>query len=275
MAGKLNRIAAKFLLIITACFGLAILWSVFGLALRQDVVLASYGIGSVTDIFGDLQIEPQNIASNLLGGLGFVGEKAAIGKASLSSFLNDFGKSASNLFSGFFGGKKTANEIVTPKKDQVQPKENNTVSSNLPSASVSGAVKNIVSANAGTPTPENNLVAENPVAVGNSPAPAVQNIYNNYNPVREVIRTNTITEKIIQQDDSLAKRIDEITRQLDSDRPHFSLGQSFTMPLNLGGNNLSIGAGNFSVDSSLPINSAVRIKRASLFVMPTRMTSCQ
>jgi|GEM_PF-7075288 len=72
------------------------------------------------------------------------------------------------------------------------------------------------------------------------------------NPVKETIHTNTITTNtqtvIIDQDTK--DQVARILRQLDSDRPNYSVGQVVSMPATVGGNTLTIANNNFSVDSS-------------------------
>ncbi|MFA6104947.1 MAG: tail fiber domain-containing protein [Victivallaceae bacterium] len=69
-------------------------------------------------------------------------------------------------------------------------------------------------------------------------------------PTKEIqtIRTVTNNTNTVVADEDLRTKVNQIIRQLDSDRPSFSLGQSFTMPGNLSGKTLNIGSSGFTVD---------------------------
>jgi len=82
-------------------------------------------------------------------------------------------------------------------------------------------------------------------------------IVQNINPTKEIqtkeIQTvKTIETKIntVVADQDLRDQVTRLMRQLDSDRPSYSIGQTFTMPANIGGTTLNIGSGNFTADSS-------------------------
>jgi len=62
-------------------------------------------------------------------------------------------------------------------------------------------------------------------------------------PPASITQTNTIVV-----DDATKAKVNQILRQLDSDRPNYSLGQSFTMPKNLSGDTINLASGKFLVD---------------------------
>jgi len=91
----------------------------------------------------------------------------------------------------------------------------------------------------------------------NQPAQIVQNIY----PEKEIqtkeiqtvhtreIQTQTQINRVIV-DQETKDKVNQLLRQMDTDRPNYSAGQPFVMPANLGGNTLSIASNRFAVDSS-------------------------
>jgi len=94
-------------------------------------------------------------------------------------------------------------------------------------------------------------------------------IVQNINPTKEIqtkeIQTvKTIETKIntVVADQDLRDQVTRLMRQLDSDRPSYSIGQTFTMPANIGGTTLNIGSGNFTADSSgnIATNGALTIQ---------------
>ena len=92
----------------------------------------------------------------------------------------------------------------------------------------------------------------------NQPTPIVQNIYPEKEIQTKEVQTKeiqTIHTKEIQTqvntvvaDEGTKARVNQILRQMDSDRPNYSLGQSFNPPDNLGANTLDIGGGSFTVN---------------------------
>ncbi|UMX47940.1 MAG: NYN domain-containing protein [Candidatus Nealsonbacteria bacterium DGGOD1a] len=92
----------------------------------------------------------------------------------------------------------------------------------------------------------------------NQPAPIVQNIYPEKEIQTKEVQTKeiqTIHTKEIQTqvntvvaDEGTKARVNQILRQMDSDRPNYSLGQSYNPPDNLGANTLDIGGGSFTVN---------------------------
>jgi uncharacterized protein (TIGR02145 family) len=109
----------------------------------------------------------------------------------------------------------------------------------------------------------NNIPAETKQITASAPLPAAENQNNNrplkltkitqvLNPKKEIQTIHTVTNNIntVIVDNDTKSKVAQILNQLNSDRPSFSLGQSFTMPDNLGGRSLNIGGGNFSVNSA-------------------------
>ena len=109
----------------------------------------------------------------------------------------------------------------------------------------------------------------------NQPASIVQNIY----PEREVqtkeIQTihtkevQTKTETIVV-DGGTKDRVEHISRQMDSDRPNYSLGQSFSLPSSLVGRRLGIGNDsdydNFTVDEDGNVNAQTLVAAGDVTV---------
>ena len=70
------------------------------------------------------------------------------------------------------------------------------------------------------------------------------------NPIKETIHTLTTNTQTVIIDQDTKDQVARILRQLDSDRPNYSVGQVVTMPSTVGGNTLTIANNNFTVDSS-------------------------
>jgi len=75
-------------------------------------------------------------------------------------------------------------------------------------------------------------------------------------PTKEIQTIHTVTNNTntVVVDEDIKAKVNLLLRQLDSDRPSFSLGQSFTMPSNLSGKTLNIGSSNFIVDDDGNVN---------------------
>jgi len=93
----------------------------------------------------------------------------------------------------------------------------------------------------------------------NTDTGANHTIIQNINPTKEIqtkevqtIHTNTVTEhtNTVVVDEDTKNKVDLLLRQLDSDRPNYSVGQTYTLPANLLGTTLNIGAGNFTIGAS-------------------------
>jgi len=114
----------------------------------------------------------------------------------------------------------------------------------------------------------------------NQPVPIVQNIY----PEKE-IQTREVQTKEIQTihtkevqtktetivvDGGTKDRVEYISRQMDSDRPNYSLGQSFSLPSNLVGRRLGIGDtsdyDNFTVDEDGNVNAQTLVAAGDVTV---------
>jgi len=136
---------------------------------------------------------------------------------------------------------------IQPSNSQYPNKNtNNTVTAGIPSAN-SQATNNPQNQNDQYQNENTNN------SIGNS------TIIQNINPTKEIqtketqtIHTNTVTEHIntVVVDEETKNKVNLLLRQLDSDRPSYSVGQSFTLPANIGGTTLNIGSGNFTADSS-------------------------
>lgn len=76
----------------------------------------------------------------------------------------------------------------------------------------------------------------------------IQNIY----PAKEIQTIHTVTNNTntVIADEDIKNKVNQLIRQLDSDRPNFSVGQAVAVSAspNLGGDTLRIGSGNFTVD---------------------------
>jgi len=103
--------------------------------------------------------------------------------------------------------------------------------------------------------PSKDANVQNLMVNDQSPAQIIQNI----NPTKEIqtkeiqtIHTNTITEhtNTVVVDEDTKNKVNLLLRQLDSDRPNYSVGQTYTLPANLLGSTLNIGAGNFTISAS-------------------------
>jgi len=89
----------------------------------------------------------------------------------------------------------------------------------------------------------------------NSNSTIVQNI----NPTKEIqtkeiqtVHTNTVTEhtNTVVVDEDTKNKVNLLLRQLDSDRPNYSVGQTYALPANLLGSTLNIGAGSFTISAN-------------------------
>ncbi|MFZ3074315.1 MAG: NYN domain-containing protein, partial [Minisyncoccales bacterium] len=67
----------------------------------------------------------------------------------------------------------------------------------------------------------------------------------------QIIHTNTVVNNTntntVIADQETKNRLNQLLRQMDSDRPNYSLGQSFNPPDNLGANTLDIGGGSSTI----------------------------
>jgi len=88
-----------------------------------------------------------------------------------------------------------------------------------------------------------------------TPTQIIQNI----NPTKEIqtkeiqtIHTNTVTEHIntVVIDEETKNKVNTLLRQLDSDRPNYSVGQSYALPANLLASTLNINSGAFSISAA-------------------------
>jgi hypothetical protein len=83
-------------------------------------------------------------------------------------------------------------------------------------------------------------------------AATARQYYNIYNPTKEIQNVRTVTNNtntvIVDQDTK--SKVDQLLRQLNSDRPNYSVGQEVVFPSKLAGESLNINADNFSIDSS-------------------------
>jgi|GEM_PF-3371283 len=84
-------------------------------------------------------------------------------------------------------------------------------------------------------------------------------IVQNINPTKEIqtkeiqtIHTNTVTERTntVVIDEETKNKVNILLRQLDSDRPNYSVGQTYALPANLLGTTLNIGAGSFTIGAN-------------------------
>jgi len=98
-----------------------------------------------------------------------------------------------------------------------------------------------------------------PVIDQNQPADTNTHIIQNINPTKEIqtkeiqtVHTNTVTEhtNTVVVDEDTKNKVNLLLRQLDSDRPNYSVGQTYALPANLLGSTLNIGAGNFTINAS-------------------------
>ncbi|MFA6376545.1 MAG: hypothetical protein WCX69_04070, partial [Candidatus Paceibacterota bacterium] len=82
----------------------------------------------------------------------------------------------------------------------------------------------------------------------NPPTQIVQNI----NPTREVqtIRTINTNTNTVVVDTVTKNKVDQLLRQMNSDRPNYSTGQSVSLPANLVSKTLTITSGAFNVDDN-------------------------
>ena len=109
----------------------------------------------------------------------------------------------------------------------------------------------------------------------NQPAPIVQNIYPEKEIQTKEIQTihtkevQTKTETIIV-DGGTKDRVEYISRQMDSDRPNYSLGQNFSLPSSLVGRRLGIGNDsdydNFTVDEDGNVNAQTLVAAGDVTV---------
>jgi hypothetical protein len=85
-------------------------------------------------------------------------------------------------------------------------------------------------------------------AVREYASPIVQAIQ----PVKEIQTIRTVTNNTVTVivDESTKAKVEQLLRQLDSDRPNFSVGQSFAMPAAVGGTSINVAGGLFTVDGS-------------------------
>jgi len=104
--------------------------------------------------------------------------------------------------------------------------------------------------------PAGGYAESHPLAANSNPNPA---IIQNINPTKEIqtkeiqtIHTNTVTEhtNTVVVDEDTKNKVNLLLRQLDSDRPNYSVGQAYTLPANLLGTTLNIGAGSFTIGAN-------------------------
>jgi len=176
------------------------------------------------------------------------GFPAAFAPASLASFWQGV--------TCFFGFNCPAPPKIDPQANSagspstyvpVERVNNNKSSNNLTNTN-DPAVMEVVSS-----SPTNN---QSPTNISKSdPTHIIQNI----NPTKEIqtkeiqtIHTNTVTENTntVVVDEDTKNKVNLLLRQLDSDRPNYSVGQTYTLPANLLGSTLNIGAGNFTISAS-------------------------
>jgi hypothetical protein len=85
-----------------------------------------------------------------------------------------------------------------------------------------------------------------------TPAPITQVV----NPTKEIQTVRTVVEhtNTVVVDEDTKNKVNQLARQLDSDRPNFSVGQSYSLPADLGGETLRVNSGGFTVDKSGNVN---------------------
>jgi len=103
------------------------------------------------------------------------------------------------------------------------------------------------------PDPSENNIIQDPVPSVQPPAQIIQNI----NPTKEIQTKEIQTVKTIETktntvvaDQDLRDQVTRLTRQLNSDRPNYSVGQSYALPANLLAATLNIGNGAFTVSAA-------------------------
>jgi len=83
----------------------------------------------------------------------------------------------------------------------------------------------------------------------NANLPASDYSRGNVQPVKEVQTIHTVTNTNFIVDEETKAKVNQLLRQLDSDRPNFSVGQVVSFPSKLYGELLNIAAGKFTIDN--------------------------
>ncbi len=191
----------------------------------------SIGEGGQAAVFEVLPEMGRGLAGILAEAGNAPANTANAGKASIFSFANGLARTVRDIVRGWLGIVDPAAVVKTP-----------TVSQSAPSKAAPEAV------GAGSPKTENSQPADtgSTGAKTNNGNVTVVNNNNNtyYQPVKEVLSTNTL----VQVDQETKDRVNLILKQLNPDRPNFSLGQTFNLPENLKGNTININSGHFTVD---------------------------
>jgi hypothetical protein len=166
-------------------------------------------------------------------GQGFLATSARTGQASLASFFEGMENSVRGTVLGWLGITETRKEQTTTSGE---PRETGGEQTSAKPADVAEGQE---------PEVQLSQVETDRIAVESQIVQAIQ-------PVKEIQTIRTVTNNTVAVivDESTKAKVEQLLRQMDSDRPNFSVGQSFAMPAAVGGTSINVAGGAFAVDSN-------------------------